>query len=56
MAKTEQHERASALQQFIDLRTKGQAAAGEVRDRISSRRAQGALERAAGNSYWRWDV
>jgi hypothetical protein len=45
-----------ALQPYLDLRTKGAADAGQVRDRISSRRAQGQLERAAGNTYWRWSV
>jgi hypothetical protein len=48
--------RRAALQPFLDLRTKGSADAGQVRDRISSRRVQGQMERAAGNRYWRWDV
>jgi hypothetical protein len=44
------------LQRFLDLRTKGAGDAGQIRDRISSRRAQGQMERQAGNSYWRWNV
>ena len=48
--------RLQALQRFLDLRTKGAADAGQIRDRISSRRAQGQVERAAGNSYWRWNA
>ena len=44
------------LQTFIDMRTQGQGKAGEIRDRISSRRAQGVLERASGKHSWRWDV
>jgi hypothetical protein len=48
--------RLKALQPFLDLRTAGLAAAGQVRDRISSRRAQGQQEREAGNHSWRWRV
>lgn len=44
------------LQPYLDLRTKGAGDAGSVRDRISSRRAQGQIERARGKSSWRWDV
>ncbi len=44
------------LQPFLTLRTEGAAKAGTIRDRISSRRAQGQEERAAGNRSWRWDV
>lgn len=46
--------RLSALQRFIDLMVKGQGDAQEVRDRISTRRAQGVLHRAAGKTSWRW--
>lgn len=48
--------RAEALKKYLDLYTKGAGDAGMVRDRISSRRAQGQLERAAGHRSWRWDV
>lgn len=44
------------LQKFLDLRRTGEGKAGEIRDRISSRRAQGALMRAAGRTSWRWNV
>lgn len=47
--------RLAALQPFLNLRRDGAAKAGTVRDRISSRRAQGQLERAAGKSSWRWN-
>jgi hypothetical protein len=43
------------LQKFLDLRRKGAGDAGSIRDRISTRRAQGQQERAAGNHYWRWN-
>jgi hypothetical protein len=39
--------RADALKKYIDLRTKGEADAGQVRDRISTRRAQTALRRGS---------
>jgi len=48
--------RLPALQKFLDLRQEGAAKAGTIRDRISSRRAQGQVERAAGRSHWRWDA
>lgn len=48
--------RVAALAPFLDMRTKGQEVAGQIRDRISSRRAQGALMRAEGRSHWRWDA
>jgi hypothetical protein len=37
--------RAAVLAKFIELRTKGEADAGQIRDRISTRRAQTALRR-----------
>jgi hypothetical protein len=46
--------RLSALQKFLDLRDKGSADANMIRDRISTRRAQGQLYRAAGRSSWTW--
>lgn len=46
--------RLAALQKFLDLRTAGQVKAGTIRDRISSRRAEGTLHRAAGHHSWRW--
>lgn len=48
--------RLKSLQKFLDLRKSGQATAGQIRDRISSRRAQGQMMRAEGRSSWRWDV
>lgn len=48
--------RLKALQPFLDLRKEGNARAGEIRDRISSRRAQGQEMRAQGRRSWRWDV
>lgn len=46
--------RESALQKFLDLMDKGSADANMIRDRISSRRAQGAMYRAQGRSSWTW--
>ena len=43
------------LQKYVDLWRKGMAEAGAVRDRISSRRAQGQIERMKGRTTWRWD-
>lgn len=48
--------RRAALQQYIDLHAKGIGDAMRIRDRISSRRAQGQLERMAGNRSWIWKV
>jgi hypothetical protein len=48
--------RVKALQKYIDMFSKGQVEANEVRDRISSRRAQGVLNRANGLHSWRWNV
>lgn len=42
------------LAKYIELWKKGMAEAGSIRDRISSRRAQGQLHRAAGRTSWRW--
>ena len=42
------------LRKYVDLLAKGLADAGQIRDRISSRRAQGQLHRAAGRSSWTW--
>jgi hypothetical protein len=47
--------RLAKLQKYLDLHVQGQEAAGQIRDRIGTRRAQGQLERAAGNTWWRWD-
>jgi hypothetical protein len=44
------------LQRFLDMQTLGEEQAGTIRDRISSRRAQGALMRAEGRRSWRWDT
>lgn len=48
--------RLAALQPYLDIMTKGAGSAGTIRDRISSRRAQGVEMRAQGRSSWRWDV
>lgn len=42
------------LRKYVDLRTKGMADAGSIRDRISSRRAQGQLHRQNGRTSWMW--
>jgi hypothetical protein len=47
---------AARLEKFFELRLKGQGDAGQIRDRISSRRAQGQQMRAEGRSYWKWNV
>ena len=48
--------RLAVLQKYLDTRTAGAATAGQIRDRISSRRAQGQEERAAGHRSWLWDA
>lgn len=48
--------RETALKRYIDLYTEGAGRAGQIRDRISSRRAQGQEMRAAGRRSWQWDV
>jgi hypothetical protein len=48
--------RRAALQRYVELYTAGQDRANAVRDRISSRRAQGVEMRAQGRRSWRWDV
>ena len=47
--------RLSVLQKYVDLHTAGKGDAGQIRDRIGSRRAQGQLRRAEGRTSWRWD-
>jgi hypothetical protein len=42
------------LKPLIDLHRKGMEMAGGIRDRISSRRAQGQIHRAAGRDRWSW--
>lgn len=42
------------LQKYLDLYAKGMEDAQAIRDRISSRRAQGQLYRAQGRSSWMW--
>lgn len=42
------------MQKYIDLHKKGLANAGDVRDRISSRRAMGQMYRQQGLSSWMW--
>lgn len=48
--------RAKVLEPFLELRKQGAIGANVTRDRISSRRAQGSLERAQGHSSWKWNV
>lgn len=48
--------RAEALKKFTDLYASGAVRSNEIRDRISSRRAQGQEMRAQGRHSWRWDV
>jgi len=43
------------LGNYIRLWKQGLAEAGTVRDRISSRRAQGQIYRSQGRTSWRWD-
>jgi hypothetical protein len=43
------------LQKYVDLRAKGLGKAGDIRDRIGSRRAQGQEMRAQGRYSWTWD-
>jgi hypothetical protein len=42
------------LQRYVDLWLKGMESAGSIRDRISTRRAQGQLYRAQGRTSWMW--
>lgn len=42
------------LKKYVDLFRKGLAEAGQIRDRISTRRAQGQIHRANGESSWMW--
>lgn len=42
------------LEKYVKLWLKGMADAGNIRDRISSRRAQGQAYRAEGRSFWTW--
>lgn len=48
--------RLTALKKYVEMFQSGQVQANSIRDRISSRRAEGALMRAQGRSYWRWTV
>lgn len=45
---------ADRLTKYCELHLKGQEQAGTVRDRISTRRAQGQIHRANGDHFWRW--
>ncbi len=42
------------LARYVELWKTGMAEANGIRDRISSRRAQGQAHRAAGRSHWNW--
>lgn len=46
----------AGLQKYLDLKVKSLSDAGVIRDRISSRRAEGQLRRGRGELSWRWDV
>lgn len=46
--------RIEALSPFIEMYDNGMGKAGSVRDRISTRRAQGVEHRAAGKTSWHW--
>lgn len=48
--------RVKALEPYLALREQGQEVASQIRDRISSRRAQGTLMRAEGRSRWTWEA
>lgn len=48
--------RLPALQKYLDIRNAGSVTSNEIRDRISSRRAQGQLMRQQGRTSWRWDI
>lgn len=42
------------LKKYVELYIKGLSDAGLIRDRISTRRAQGQIHRANGERSWRW--
>jgi hypothetical protein len=42
------------LMKYVELKVKGETRAGEIRDRISTRRARGQEYRAAGRTTWWW--
>lgn len=46
--------RAKALQRYLDLKERGLADASKIRDRVGSRRAEGQLRRAIGQTSWTW--
>lgn len=48
--------RLKALQHYLDKQKAGAEVSNQIRDRISSRRAQGQIMRAQGRTSWRWDV
>lgn len=48
-------DRALPLDRYLKLKRQGEVDANVVRDRISSRRAEGQLHRARGERSWRWD-
>lgn len=47
--------RAKELKEFVAALEKGRAEAGQVRDRVSSRRVEGQLRRMRGERSWRWE-
>lgn len=46
--------RQAHLKEWIDAKAKGMESAGNVRDRIGSRRAEGQVKRSQGLSSWMW--
>ncbi len=42
------------MARYVELLRKGLAEAGTIRDRISTRRAQGQINRANGMTFWHW--
>jgi hypothetical protein len=47
-------ERTAALAKLVEFYEKGVEEAGLIRDRIGSRRAEGQLRRAQGQTFWHW--
>lgn len=48
--------RIKVLQEYVELYNKGMIEAGNIRDRISSRRAQGQVMRSQGRRSWLWNT
>jgi hypothetical protein len=48
--------RLKELKHYFDLQRDGAEVSNQIRDRISSRRAQGQIMRQQGHTSWRWDA